>query len=129
MSDPSAKGDEGRDDKGRFVPGYKGGPGNPRASHVEAWRKALVEAVTPEDIADVVRILVVAAKAGKKWAIPELLNRTVGKPTEHVALEAAKKFQIVIMRDDAPDASERNGGNGGSHNPETEEAVRQPDES
>ena len=107
---PSQNGSNGRDSKGRFAPGNAGGPGNPRAVQREAWIKALTKAVTPEDIGKVVKVLVKAALAGEKWAIPELLNRTVGKPTEHVAVEGDQSYQIVIRHGDEPSNS-RNGGN------------------
>jgi hypothetical protein len=79
---PSPNGDNGaRDAQGRFAKGNPGGPGNPNAGRVAAWRNALVEAVTPEDLKGVIVALVDHAKAGTPWAIRELLDRCLGKPT------------------------------------------------
>ena len=72
---------------GRFSKGAKGGPGNPYASQVSRWRSALYECVTDEDIREVMRTLVNAAKQGHSWAIHELLNRLVGKPPTVVATQ------------------------------------------
>ena len=41
---------EGRDDKGRFAAGNKGGPGNPFARQTAANRQAVVNAVTEQDL-------------------------------------------------------------------------------
>ena len=73
---------------GRFVEGNSGGPGNPRAPRVQAWRTALAEAVTPEDVGDVVKVLVAAAKEGKPWAVTLLLDRCLGKPKQAIEIEA-----------------------------------------
>ena len=83
------KGPNGRDSKGRFKPGCKPGPGNPHAAAVSRWRKGLIEAVTPEDITAVVLVLVQEAKAGRAWAVRELLDRTLGKAVQAFELEGA----------------------------------------
>ena len=78
---PSPNGDNGgRDGSGRFAAGNPGGPGNPYASAVSKWRRALSAAVTPQDIQDIVLRLVDKAKAGEAWAIKEVLDRTLGRP-------------------------------------------------
>lgn len=94
---PSTKGDNGRDAKGRFVPGWKGGPGNPHAAAVGAWRSALAEAVTPEDIRQVTDKLVSEAKAGESWAVRELLDRCLGKPTHSVEVEATGQTWLTML--------------------------------
>lgn len=48
----------GRDANGRFTTGNKGGPGNPHAKQVAVMRAALLSAVTPEDLHDVIRVLI-----------------------------------------------------------------------
>jgi hypothetical protein len=95
---PSTNGDNGpapdegdisvRNEKGRFLPGNPGGPGNPQARNVGAWRRALADAVSPDDIGEVVAKLTGAAKEGKAWAIRELLDRCLGKPTVQVEIGA-----------------------------------------
>jgi len=94
---PSTNGDNGngpvaiRDAKGRFLQGNPGGPGNPQAGNVGRWRQALAEAVSAEDLAEVTRRLVEAAKAGKPWAVRELLDRCLGKPHVQIGVEAEAK--------------------------------------
>jgi hypothetical protein len=74
---------------GRFLPGHCGGPGNPHARKVHRLRATLLDTVTPEDIQEVVRILLEKAKGGDLVAIKELLDRTIGKPVASVELTGA----------------------------------------
>jgi len=72
---------EGRDpNSGRFVKGWKGGPGCPNAKWAAQWRDAFRDAVTPADIRAVAVKLVEAAKAGEPWAVREILDRCLGRP-------------------------------------------------
>ena len=59
--------------------GNPGGPGNPHAARVGQWRSVLVESVTPADLRAVIRMLLEKAKAGERWAVCELLDRTLGR--------------------------------------------------
>jgi hypothetical protein len=74
--------ESGRDARGRFASGNKGGPGNPYAVRVGRWRAIMTEAVTDDDMRAVVAALVAAAKRGESWAVKEVFDRTVGKPVE-----------------------------------------------
>ena len=98
---PSTNGDNGptdlahaggaiatRDDKSRFLPGNPGGPGNPHVRNVAAWRTALADSVSVDDISQVMERLIDAAKAGKAWAIRELLDRCLGKPSVQIDVQA-----------------------------------------
>jgi hypothetical protein len=69
-----------RDEQGQFLPGTKGGPGNPFARQVAALRKLLLAAVTPEDFQTVAKVLLDKAKSGDEAAIKLLLLYTIGKP-------------------------------------------------
>jgi hypothetical protein len=53
-----------RDTNGHFRKGNPGGPDNPHAKRVGQLRKALLNAVTPQDIEDIILVMVVAAKLG-----------------------------------------------------------------
>jgi len=64
----------GRDTSGRFTTGNSGGPGNPHAKQVALLRGALLSAVTPEDLHDVIRVLIEKALSGNVSAIKELLE-------------------------------------------------------
>ncbi len=87
MDEPFANGGNGeaeRDGHGRFLPGNNAaaGRGNPHAARVNAWRTALADTVTEEDLAEVIGKLVQKAKAGERWAVCELLDRCLGKPVQ-----------------------------------------------
>jgi hypothetical protein len=73
----------GRTAKGRFAQGNPGGPGNPYARRVAAFRAVLLDAVTEADLKAVARSLVARAKAGEVPAIRELLDRLIGKVGDH----------------------------------------------
>jgi hypothetical protein len=100
-TEPSTNGDNGlaepRDERGRFLPGNPGGPGNPHAATVGAWRTALASAVAPEDVRQVVGVLVGKAKAGEAWAVKELLDRCLGRPQQQVGVEATGEGTWSLM--------------------------------
>jgi hypothetical protein len=77
---PTANGPDGRDGRGRFAKGNAGGPGNPFARQVAALRRALLAAVTEEDMEVVARRLVAQAVEGDIAAARLLLSYTLGKP-------------------------------------------------
>jgi hypothetical protein len=79
---PSTNGDNGRGPNGRFAKGNPGGPGNPLGGKVAALRATLVDAVTPDDIREVVAALLVQAKEGEIAAVRELFQRLLGPPVE-----------------------------------------------
>jgi hypothetical protein len=70
----------GRESNGRFAEGNRGGPGNPFARQVAAMRKALINAVTEKDMADIVRVLIVRATSGDVAAAKLVLSYVIGKP-------------------------------------------------
>jgi hypothetical protein len=78
-ADPTPPFGDGRDSRGRFAPGNSGGPGNPHAKRVGTLRAALLDAVTPEDIAAVTAALVEKARSGDVMAAREILDRCLGK--------------------------------------------------
>jgi len=88
---------EVRDDQGRFLPGNPGGPGNPHVAAVGAWRKALVEAVTPEDVGAVTRKLVAKAKEGESWAVKELFDRCLGRPQQRMELDTGEQTWAAML--------------------------------
>src|SRR5437879_3639900 len=74
----------GRDQRGRFARGNKGGPGNPFARQVAASRAALLASVTAEDLAAIVRALIDKAKGGDVAAAKLVFAYVLGKPAETV---------------------------------------------
>lgn len=107
MSDePSPKGGNGqgpeRDAGGRFLPGWRGGPGNPYAGQVAALRAALLQAVTPADVEAVAKMLIRKARKGSIPAAKELLDRVLGRPGLNVRLGGSDETasdQIRAMMD------------------------------
>ena len=93
-----AKGEK-RGGDGRYQKGTKGGPGNPMSGKVMAYRKALYEAVSVEDVQHIARSMVEAACAGDVAAAKVILERCLGKVTQEVQVGAGAgsvlEFRIV----------------------------------
>jgi hypothetical protein len=98
----------GRESNGRFADGNRGGPGNPFARQVAALRKALINAVTEKDLADIVRVLIVRATSGDVAAARLVLSYAIGKPAaapnpDRMNVDEAQQIQadrdiVVNMR-------------------------------
>lgn len=85
-----------RNEKGRFVPGNKAGKGNPYARHIGQLRAALMRAVTPLDVQEIIASLVKAAKGGDINAARIILERTLGKPLEADIIERLENLESAI---------------------------------
>src|ERR1700680_4032660 len=77
---PSNPRDEGRDQRGRFAPGNRGGTGNPFARQVAGLRKAFLQGITVEDLAAIAAALLAKAKQGDVAAAKLVLAYAIGKP-------------------------------------------------
>jgi len=100
---PKENGANGRDEKGRFVEGNRGGPGNPNAIKVAKLREALLAAVTAKDLREVVKALVREAKKGDVAAARELFDRVLGKVTTSVEVDGRIENliqQIQVVHDE-----------------------------
>ena len=84
---PLSPSEDGRDETGRFIEGNRHGRGNPNAKAAAAWRQALVDAATPERVRAVMDRLFQAAEAGEPWAVKEVMDRLIGKPTQAIVTE------------------------------------------
>ena len=82
-----------RDARGRFLPGNSGGPGRPPAASVHEHRAALVNAVTPDDIRAVARMLVDRALEGDVGAAKLLFERLLGAPVAADLLERIEELE------------------------------------
>src|ERR1051326_2406791 len=71
-----------RDEKGRFQKGNRGGPGNPFTRQSAKLRQAALNAVSDEEIRDIINVLKAKAKDGDVAAIKLLLSYSIGKPTD-----------------------------------------------
>src|SRR5438067_9009485 len=75
---------DGRDAKGSFTKGNRGGPGNPLARQVAQLRKTLVNFVTEDDMKHIAFVLKMKAEGGDLQAIKLLYQYVLGKPTDTV---------------------------------------------
>jgi hypothetical protein len=98
MDTPSPNGDNGRDRRGRFLPGHKGGPGNPFARRSAAIRTAFLEAISPQDIRAIVRTLVGKAKAGNLMAAKLVLLWGIGRPADPVFPDAIARLAAAAAQ-------------------------------
>jgi hypothetical protein len=64
----------GRDSRGRFAKGNRGGPGNPFARQTAGLRAALLAAVTEQDMQEVTAALLLRARLGNLAAIKLLFS-------------------------------------------------------
>ena len=87
----------GRDGAGRFAPGNRLAKGNPHARRAQELRAALFEAVTPEDLREVVLRMVQDAKDGDHQARKELFDRTLGKPVEADLIERISELEQLLV--------------------------------
>jgi hypothetical protein len=100
MSAPSTNGvnGNGRGPDGRFAAGNNGGPGNPLASRVQAYRRAILQSVKPADVKRIVKKMVAQALAGDGAAQRELLDRLVGRPAATELLERVEALEKQFER-------------------------------
>ena len=87
-----------RDDKGRFGKGNRGGPGNPFARQTAKLRQAALEAVSGDDIHEIIEALKEKAKKGDVAASKLLLSYTIGKPTTAADPDTLNQheFQTIV---------------------------------
>ena len=69
-----------RDQRGRFLRGNPGGPGNPHVRRQSEYQTAVQEAVTPERLAVLMRQVLKAALEGDMTAARVVFDRVLGKP-------------------------------------------------
>ncbi len=86
-----------RDATGRFLPGNPGGPGNPHGGQVSRLRARLVEAVNPEDFAEILRALLERAKGGDIAAARFVLEYTIGKPAPMLTAGDGEHAGLTII--------------------------------
>ena len=66
--------------RGHFLPGNPGGPGNPHAAAMSLFRSQLLDAVTPADLKAIIKAQVAKAKKGDLRAAQLILSYTAGAP-------------------------------------------------
>jgi hypothetical protein len=86
-----------RDAQGRFTPGNQCSRGNPFARKCAELRKALVNAVTPQDISEIVAKLIEKAKAGDAAAARVLFSYALGKPATAVDPDTINQQELQTL--------------------------------
>lgn len=72
---------------GRFVKGWRGGPGNPHGKEAARLRAALLKEVKEGDVQAIIRKMIAKAKQGNVEAARLVLDRLFGKPMQNVILD------------------------------------------
>lgn len=92
-----------RDERGRFLPGNPGGPGNPMAARVAEYRRAAMDAVGVDEVRGVFRMLCDKALAGDVVAAKVLLDRLFGRATVFEEDTGEVRFEVVCIPLHGPD--------------------------
>lgn len=74
----------GRNGNGTFSKGNTFGQGNPHFRKVAGLRTALLNTIMEEDIAEIIKQMIAAAKAGDIQAAKFVLSYAVGQPDKQV---------------------------------------------
>ena len=72
-----------RNERGQFVIGNRGGPGNPHAASLAKNRAALLAAVSEDDLREILRAMIDAAIAGDVAAAKLVLERVCGRSEQN----------------------------------------------
>jgi hypothetical protein len=97
---PFENGDSDRGSDGRFKPGWKGGPGNPRSQHARQLRVRLEEALhkscSPDRLLAAVDAVLKLAEAGDVAAFKLLCERIAGPPISAEISERLEALETAI---------------------------------
>src|SRR5262249_36931438 len=88
---------EGRSPNGRFDRGNQIGTGNPNARRIHENRKAVLEAVAPQDVVAIILKQVDLAKDGDTLAARFVADYVLGKPVQAVSLENEGDGTTIIQ--------------------------------
>ena len=88
----------GRDSQGRFAAGNRGGPGNPFARQTAAMRRAIADAVTGQDLADVAAAMLKRAKDGNVAAAKLLFSYAAGKAAPAPDPDTLDAHELAVRR-------------------------------
>jgi hypothetical protein len=96
----------GHDSRGRFAAGNKGGPGNPFARQTAAARKAIADAVTPEQLAAIAAVMVKKALDGDVAAAKLVFSYAAGKPTPAADPDTLDAHELEVRRGNTASAED-----------------------
>ena len=93
-----------RDEFGRYLPGHPGGPGNPHAKKISMFKSAVMRTIAPEELGDVVKMLLDKALSGDIAAAKIILEYTLGKskPLPAGPVGPRVDIQAAIFKDTPP---------------------------
>jgi hypothetical protein len=98
---PKPNGENGRDGKGRFAPGNRGGPGNPNARAVGKLRSEFLSAVSAGDVRRAAQTILAVMDnpdgraKDRLFAARELLLHVLGQP---IAVDVLERLEILEKR-------------------------------
>ncbi|HET6249488.1 MAG TPA: hypothetical protein VFE47_17495 [Tepidisphaeraceae bacterium] len=99
-----ANGDGERGANGRFLPGNKGGPGNPAARYAREVRERLNDALfktcSPDRLLALIDALLRKAEAGDVAAARLLLERIAGPPVAVDLQERLESVEELVAKND-----------------------------
>ena len=100
--------DGNRNEQGRFIKGNRAGKGRPIGSRVDALRRALIEAVTADDIRAIIMTVIVQARNGDLNAAKLVFNQVLGNPAQMDLIERSglKRLEDIERADADADAWE-----------------------
>ena len=90
-----------RDSKGRFVKGWKGGPGRSKKDVERDYMDATIRSVTIGDWEQIVIKAIAQAKKGDTAARKWLSDNLVGLPTQHIDMK--HKGKVIVWDWDKAD--------------------------
>ena len=97
-------GSDGRGADGRFRPGWKGGPGNPRSQLARQLRarleQALHKACSPDRLLAAIDAILKCAEAGDVAALRLLCERIAGPPVATEVLERIEAIEQTLQGKD-----------------------------
>jgi hypothetical protein len=87
---------DGRDQRGRFLPGNRVSKGNVLARKAATFRAKLFHAVSYDDFAEIVQRLLQEAKSGESWAVKLTLEYLIGQPRDIELEERLQKLETIL---------------------------------
>lgn len=96
----------GRTATGQFAKGNQAAKGNPYTKKAAEMRKALYQAITPDDVREIVETLKVQAKAGDLKAIAILFDRVLG--TAQAGIDLLERLEQLETALDAVEQAAEN---------------------
>jgi len=85
-----------RDTNGQFKKGWNGGPGRPRLDAEQKYLRTLHRSLLQRDVREIIKKLIVKAKAGNIQAAKLLLEYAVGKPMQYVSADIKSTNEVVV---------------------------------